>query len=285
MRYLDDYRRDGYAVVAGVFPPGEVAELAREMDRLKAEASIHPTSYRHGNVLYVIQSDPARGRLLRFLQWPSHLSPVMERYRTDRRLFELLAPLLGRDIKQVINQIIWKAPGDPRTQYGYHQDSRFRRPAAAYRNLADAFVQAAIAVDPYGPGNGGMRVLAGSHRLGSVDLPIGGSVYEQACDASGLADLGLDTSCLVDLRMEPGDVALWHPHTIHGSGPNSGRADRRVYLNGYVRAADCDRGAWAFRDGRPVPLGEPVLIQYEDLHSRPEPHYLDGAPHPYLGGH
>jgi len=90
-----------------------------------------------------------------------------------------------------------------------------------------------------------------------------------------LVAAGLDPAKLVVLELDPGDVALWHVHTIHGSGPNLTPGDRRFYLNGYVRAADCDRGEWAFRDGAPCPLGEPVLVHYEALHSRPGPHYLD----------
>jgi hypothetical protein len=51
--------------------------------------------------------------------------------------------------------------------------------------------------------------------------------------------------------------------------------DRRFYLNGYVVAENCDRGEWAFQGGEPCPLGEPVLVHYEDLYARPEPHYVD----------
>ena len=48
------------------------------------------------------------------------------------------------------------------------------------------------------------------------------------------------------------------------------------YINGYVRAEDCDRGEWAFRNGEPVPFGpKPALVHYEELHERPEPHYVD----------
>jgi ectoine hydroxylase-related dioxygenase (phytanoyl-CoA dioxygenase family) len=190
---------------------------------------------------------------------------------------------LGRDIKQVINQIIWKAPGDARTQYGYHQDSRFRRPASAYRDLANSFVQTAIAIDPHRPENGCLRLLPGSHRLGELKIAAERSVYEEECSEASLQALGLDPSGMLDLVLEPGDVAIWHPHAIHGSGPNRSAIDRRVYLNGYVRAENCDRGAWAFRDGRPAPLGGPVLIQYEQLFTRPEAHYLEGSPHPYAG--
>jgi hypothetical protein len=47
------------------------------------------------------------------------------------------------------------------------------------------------------------------------------------------------------------------------------------YINGYVTARNAERGAWAFRNGIPCPLGDPVLIHYEDLYDRPEPHYVD----------
>ena len=40
-------------------------------------------------------------------------------------------------------------------------------------------------------------------------------------------------------------------------------------------AADCERGEWAFRDGKPCTLGAPVLVHYEQLHERPEPHFVD----------
>jgi hypothetical protein len=63
---------------------------------------------------------------------------------------------------------------------------------------------------------------------------------------------------------------------VHGSGKNVSTHRRRLYINGYVRAADCDRGEWAFRDGQPVAFGaEPALVHFEDLRERPGPHYID----------
>jgi hypothetical protein len=92
---------------------------------------------------------------------------------------------------------------------------------------------------------------------------------------SRLERCGLNPASLVDLALEPGDLALSNLYTIHGSGPNSTALDRRFYLNGYVRAEDCDRGEWTFRGGVPVPLGDPVLVHYDDLLARPDPHYVE----------
>ena len=95
-------------------------------------------------------------------------------------------------------------------------------------------------------------------------------------DTADLQRLGLDEGKTSVLDLAPGDVALWHVHTLHGSGPNRSAIDRRFYINGYVIAGNCDRGEWAFRDGVPCPLqGEPVLVHYEELHSKPGPMYVD----------
>src|SRR5204863_428742 len=80
------------------------------------------------------------GTIVRMVQWPSYEDAVLARLRTDARLFALLEPLLGGDIKQIINQLHWKKPGAA-GEFVFHQDVRFRRPREAYRNLDRSFVQ------------------------------------------------------------------------------------------------------------------------------------------------
>jgi ectoine hydroxylase-related dioxygenase (phytanoyl-CoA dioxygenase family) len=273
--YLDEFRRRGYAAVRGVFAPAEIAELAAAFDRIHAEALTHPRSYRHGNQLFRLGTDPALGRIVRLVQWPSYGDAVLNRFRLDRRLHDIVAPLIGSNLKQIINQMHWKPPGAAAAEFGYHQDIRFRRPRSAYREPERAYVQTAIAIDPHRLDNGAMTFVSGSHRGGELALGQSGAVLDQTMAAEDLARAGLDPARAEPLLLEPGDVALWGLFTVHGSGPNRATIDRRVYLNGYVAAEHCDRGEWAFRDGQPCPLGAPVLVHYEDLHRRPEPHYLD----------
>ena len=88
--------------------------------------------------------------------------------------------------------------------------------------------------------------------------------------------VGLSASGAIDLELEPGDLALRCPYLVHGSGTNRSNHRRRFYINGYVRAADCDRGEWAFRQGRSVPFcPKPALVHFEELYERPGPHYTD----------
>lgn len=274
--HVATYRREGYAVVRGVFSTAEVTELAQAFDRQRAIALQHPRSWRHGNLCYRIADDPAIGRVATIAQWVSYADPVLARYRTDPRLLKIVEPLIGRDLKQIINQCHWKPPGAVAVDYKFHQDVRFRRPRAAFRNLETAYIQTGIAVDAHRRANGAMRVLPKSHFMGEIPAMGEGTVLGKGRGEEALHALGLNSFALVDLELEPGDVAFWHPFAVHGSGPNGAEVDRRFYLNSYVRAADCDRGEWAFRAGQPVALGEPRLVHYEELYTRPEPHYLDG---------
>jgi ectoine hydroxylase-related dioxygenase (phytanoyl-CoA dioxygenase family) len=272
---LAQYRAEGYAVLRGVFATAQIMEIAAAFDRHWAKGMALPKSFRHGNLLYRLGEDESLGKILRLVQWPSYGDPVLERVRRDPRWLAILEPLIGHDIKQIINQLHWKPPGAAGAEFAFHQDVRFRRPATAYRNLATSYVQTGIAIDPHRAVNGAMRLYPGSQLLGRKELAGPGPVLDQAMGDEQLVAAGLDPAKLVDIELDPGDVALWNVYTIHGSGRNDSTCDRRFYLNGYVRAEDCERGEWTFRAGSPCPLGAPVLVHYEDLYERPEPHFLE----------
>lgn len=252
------FRAQGYAIVRSVFTPGEIDELAAAIDRIYARAvgpeAEPPAMPGHPEVGFRTVEDPRLGRICRIATWPAYLDPVPARIRIDPRLLAILEPLIGPSLKQITSQLHWKPAGAARVEFGFHQDIRFRRPIAAYRNTERSFVQTALAVDPHRRESGAIRLYPGSHRLGDLALGGEGPVLDQALSENELAARGLDPAALVDLELDPGDVALWGLFTVHGSGVNRAGHDRRVYINGYVTAEDCDLGTWAFRDGRPCPL-------------------------------
>lgn len=275
--FLDDYVarywRDGFAVVRSFFSSAEVQRIASASDRVYEEGLGHGRSFRHGNLFYNVASDGAGARFVRMVQWPSYHQPVLNSVRLDCRMARLLEPLIGCDLKQIINQIHWKAPGSL-GDFAWHQDSRFRRPAHAFRSLGTAYVQTGLALDRHDTESGCLRFIPGSHLRGHLDLEGPGEVLGRAMNDALLEAAGLSAGDAVDLRLEPGDLALWSPYLVHGSGRNRSEHRRRLYINGYVRAGDCDRGEWAFRGGEPVAFGaEPALVHYEALRERPKPHY------------
>jgi hypothetical protein len=121
-----------------------------------------------------------------------------------------------------------------------------------------------------------MRFIPRSHLRGDLGMDCSKKALGTAMSDRALDDVGLCAKDAIDLILEPGDLALWSPYLVHGSGTNRSDHKRRFYINGYVRAVDCDRGEWAFRNGLPVPFGpQPALVHYEALHERPGPHYVE----------
>jgi ectoine hydroxylase-related dioxygenase (phytanoyl-CoA dioxygenase family) len=267
------WHRDGYAIVRGFFTQDEAAAIGADIDRVHEEGMKHGRSFRHGNLFYKI-AQGAEGPLVQMVQWPSYHVPGLDAVRIDPRFAGLLEPLIGGDVKQIINQIHWKAPGAA-GDFAWHQDSRFRQPAHCYRSLGTSYVQTGLAIDPHRPESGGMSFVRRSHVYGDLDLDTASEVLGNAMQDEALERVGLSAADAIQLALDPGDLVLWNPYLVHGSGPNKADHRRRFYINGYVRAEDCDRGEWAFRDGRPVPLGpEPAMVHYEELRERGEPHYV-----------
>jgi hypothetical protein len=271
---LAHYWRNGYAVIRRFFSPSEIGEISGALDQLYAEGVAHGRCFRHGNLFYNVAREREDGEaLVRMVQWPSYHQAVLNAVRLDTRFAHLLEPLIGSDLKQIINQVHWKVPGSL-GDFAWHQDSRFRRPASAYRNLATSYVQTGLAIDPHSPDSGCMRFIPRSHLSGDLEMNSAQFCMGTAMSDEALNAVGLSASDSIEVVLEPGDLALWSPYLVHGSGTNRSDHMRRLYINGYVRAVDCDRGEWAFRAREPVAFGpKPALVHYDGLYERPEPHY------------
>jgi ectoine hydroxylase-related dioxygenase (phytanoyl-CoA dioxygenase family) len=247
------YRDRGYAIVPGVFRRDRIEAILREADRLHALGAEFTATTEDGPVKWLVVAAPPT-RVLRGVQYGYRISPVLDAVRTSPEIYASLEPLLGSDITAVVNTLFWKPPGEPETAIAYHQDAGFRRPADRYRNLAASFVQVGLALDPHGPGNGGMRVVEGSHSAGDLDIRRASSVMTESPESMDLAAYGLSRSDERDLVLDPGDLVFWHPHLLHGSSPNrSPVMNRRFLITGYMRSRDCDAGDVSFRNGCPCP--------------------------------
>lgn len=270
--YVEEYWTQGYTILRGVFTRDEIAELRLAFDRTYAEGLTHRSMWRHQNRVFWVHDHPTVGRYISGCQWQAWVDPVLDRVRTDPRMLAILAPLIGDDLKQLINQMHWKTPGTGQT-WGLHQDVRSRKPDHCFRELGTSYVQTGLAIDRHWAGNGAMKILPRSHVRGDLRVDRGQNHFHDTREEA-VAKVGFDPKDLIDVEVEPGDLVLWGPYTIHGGGKNTTPDDfRRFYINGYVTAANCDRGQPVFEHGRPVPLTIPALLQYEQLYSRPEAHY------------
>jgi phytanoyl-CoA hydroxylase len=273
---VEQLRTEGYAIVRGFFAADDMAQMTAEAARIYQEGLRHHATYRDKNLLFEVLDDPkARRRVVLQAHWTAWISPYLERMRRDERYFRLLEPFLGRDIKQITHQIHWKPPGAKYTFYRYHQDARFRN-AAAVRNMLHGTVTTGLAIDRQTAANGALRVIPRSHLNGYLGLSEDGTIMTGATPDEDLRRAGLDPQSAVTCELDPGDLLLWTLYTVHGSAPNMSAHDRCFMINSYVRAADSERGEWAFRDGVSTPLGpEPEICKYEQLRERPGPFYVE----------
>src|SRR5215510_5302742 len=97
-------REHGYAVIRGFLSADKIAAVKRETDAVMAEGLKHHASYRDRNLMFEILNDPqAKRRVLLQAHWFAWINPHLEALRRHPRYFEVMAPLLGEDIKQVTN--------------------------------------------------------------------------------------------------------------------------------------------------------------------------------------
>ncbi len=271
----------GYTVIRNVFTPDDILALKQEFDRLKEFALQYHSTYRDKNIVFLIKNHPALGRHVRFIHWAPYLSNLLDNIRIDKRFFDILNPIIGCNIKQIQSQTSWKTAGTDETYFSFHQDYRYRKPASAFRNIGRTNLNTLMAIDRHTVENGCLQIYPGSHKLGELNLPQHDSILSMGYHREVLTEVGLDPAKLVDIELEPGDIAMWYSYVIHGSGPNLSKEDRRAFLNSYIKAEDSDRGEWAFKDGAPCLLeGEPALINYNGLYQNKEGHYFDGEIYP-----
>jgi hypothetical protein len=247
--WIDRYWEDGFAFVRGVFPRAAMAELGRYFDEVLARAVNVREVTKCGLVEFRVV--PIAGvPTLKFAKWAASFHAGLDRFRSSPELLSLAFALLGPDLRQITNQMHWKNPGDE-VSFQMHQDCTFRKPDAAYRNLFRSFMQTAIAVDPCTEANGCLQFVPQSHREARALLSGGYDGWE--ANAGNRAVLDRFPPPVLAL-LEPGDVAIWNPFTIHGSAPNRSCQSRRMYINGFGGAADCDHGIRVAEGGRALPL-------------------------------
>lgn len=223
--FLSEYMERGFVVLPGFYSPGEVAELSNAFSRLETRAHglTGPTTV--GTSLFVVEARPSGVRIDRIV-WCGGVEPVLGTLGRSPALLTAAASILGtREMDQLINQAHIKNPGDG-VRFDFHQDSAHRRYGTDLFhdvNGKGSFVQTLTALDRMDADNGGLFVLPESHRRGHV-APIDGK----------LPDGAFDLSRAVPLVLAPGDTLFMNPFTVHGSGPNRGSTQRRLFINGFA---------------------------------------------------
>ena len=145
---------------------------------------------------------------------------------THKALLDVVESILGDDILVYGTLVLAKQPHDLRYA-SWHQDS-------FYSNLhLTPSTTAWIALTPSHQSNGCMRVIPGSHRLGSLD-------HENVADEHLLNRRGerikieVDESEAIDVVLKPGEMSLHESTLVHSSNPNTSDEPRIGFIVRFV---------------------------------------------------
>ena len=208
---LEQYERDGIVFPIRVLSDEEVSFFRGALDPLinSCEGSVKRLD-----------------RLHLFFDWARRLA-------AHQALLDSVQDILGDNILVYGTLVLYKPPHNS-SYASWHQDS-------VYSGLhLSPSVSAWIALTPSHQANGCMRVIAGSHELGSlnhinVDDPNLLNRRGERVDAS------VDESKAVDVVLRPGEISLHHSNIVHGSNPNTSAEPRIGFIIRFVTSQFTDK--------------------------------------------
>ncbi len=232
---LQQYRRDGFIVVHGLFSADEVAEIRDAFMEATKDGPVPGVSD--------IANAQARGSEDPLAHWPrmmhphlhpeSVVGPVSMKYLLHPRLHPILRGLFDEEPFAVQSMFYFKPPG-ARGQ-ALHQDNFYLRvkPGTCLASW--------LAIDDADEENGGMVCVPGT-----ADLEI-------ACPELADPERFFTTEHVepppgkvpVPVGLKGGDVLFFNGSVIHGSYPNRSKTRfRRAFIAHYVPASTKEMSSW-----------------------------------------
>ncbi|MEM6384704.1 MAG: phytanoyl-CoA dioxygenase family protein [Pseudomonadota bacterium] len=215
MSLADEFARDGYALVRGLFSPAEISGLAEDFDRIVTQLM------RGGEAIDAKWDGAATATLARADDQILHTHNVQKYSRRwlnaflNERFLEAVEALIGPDIILHHSKLFQK-PSEHGAPFPMHQDWPY------FPTVNDTMIAAIIHVSRADDEMGCLRVWPGSHRLGRIEGSNGRG------DVDVLADYPIRDALRIEA--EPGDVVFFHYFTLHGSMPNRSRETRKTVL-------------------------------------------------------
>ncbi|MFF9703995.1 phytanoyl-CoA dioxygenase family protein [Streptomyces griseofuscus] len=218
---LDQYAAKGYLVVENVLSASELQELREVTDSFAAQAGDENADRR------ILDIGEHEGRpYVRRVKSPHRHHPVYDATVRHPRILDIVAGLLGDDLRLYGSKINLKLPSGTGDAIQWHQDWGF------YPHTNDSLVAVGVLLDDMTEENGPILVVPGSH-LGEVYSHNQGGRFAGALDHTQIKDM-LDNA--VQLTAPAGSITLHHVRAVHASGPNRSTGSRRIIFQNYAAA-------------------------------------------------
>lgn len=229
-RQIDGFSRDGYLVVEDAVTPGQLSRLRGAIEAWVEESRGHVAPYGaptiDGRARFDMGTEHTAERpALRRVNNPSDISEAYYEVMSDARTVDMVADLVGGNVKFHHCKINLKCPGANTTVH-YHQDFAFTP------HCNDDVVTALLMLDEVTEENGCLMVVPGSHKGPMYTLFQGGRFTGKVDDATEAALRARQ----IPITGPAGSVCLMHTRLAHGSAPNSSDNPRGLYICVYSAA-------------------------------------------------
>jgi len=226
----DAFWRDGYLVVENAVTPAELAAMRGEIDSWVEESRAHAEPFGppcvDGRPRFDMGVEhTAESPALRRINNPSDISEAYRNVMLDARMVDMVADLIGPDVKFHHCKINLKLSG-ARTEVAYHQDFAYTP------HTNDDIVTALLFLDDIDENNGCLTVVPGSHKGPMLSLFDGERFTGGVAPAEEKAALARSVPCLG----KAGAVCLMHTRLLHGSAANRANHARGLYICVYTAA-------------------------------------------------
>jgi phytanoyl-CoA hydroxylase len=216
-KQVDQYRRDGFIQLKGIFAGEELQELRDAVaSAVESESADRPE--RTGRT-----PTPYEQIFIQKVNlWQRH--PRVAKFVLSRRLGNIAARLEGLPMRLWHDQALFKEPGKGNNKTPWHQD-------AVYWPHQDRWRQTTIwiALKDATIHNGCMAFINGTHALGplpSIDLGNPQDIFQYAPHIKPVKP--------VPIELEAGSVTFHNGLTFHYAGPNKSAAMREAFAIIYM---------------------------------------------------
>ena len=220
---IDQFWRDGVLTVENAVTPEQLQGLKRDFDGWVEESRAHEAPYGEtldGRIRFDVQpGHSADNPASRRVQAPTEVSDAYYEAMANSRMTDMVADLIGPDVKLHHTKINSKLPGAA-TEVKWHQDFLFTP-----HSNSDV-VTALLMVDDVTDDNGPLEVLNGSHK-GQLHSIWQDGTFTGAVDEKVAADM---QAASVKCMGPAGSVCLMHTRLAHGSVPNRSDDPRTLII-------------------------------------------------------
>lgn len=224
---IQDYRRDGYLKVEGLFSTEEVRELSAEMDWIIQEwCGDDSIGWRGPWRDHYLPAGRQMETRAVVLANPQQYSAAWGRVLFHPGLTRCAAALIGDANVQWHHTVLHAKPPEKGTPFPMHQDYPF------YPHDGADFVDCLVHLDDAPPASGCLRVVSGSHKKGPLEHITGAHTRPYLPPQ----DYHPEITASVEVPARAGDVIFFSYYLIHWSDLNRSAEWRRSVRIGYHAA-------------------------------------------------